>query len=564
VEGLNRQQSVSRYSVETGLIYSRLKDFDAAIACIRRGMEIARRQGQSPTGLDMLNYARLRLAQVYREMGKYTEALNELDQASEFYRSSGWETQSYLIAKEVLLNQLAIGDISSGRRQLDLVLGLLEKHRTKILQQSNRNSFFDSEQNVYDIAVDFAYTSLGRPELAFNYSELSRARSLLDSATVARQITTEFNLPEESLSDSTRPLTLAELQPRIPREVQILQYAVLEDRTIAWVITGDNIVSRAIKHDQGDLKDKIKAYLDQISNSREIERDWRRTSDDLYKILISPVEPLLDKQRLLCIVPDKILNFLPFGSLRSPQTERHLIEDYALLTAPSSTLFIRGAKNAERKARTNRERLLSVGNPAFNPAVFKLPDLASAASEAEAIAPLYDESVSLVGKNAKKTSLLGEIEGADVVHLAMHYLPDHRSPMLSKLILADAGAGAEEENTLSMFEVYKLKLTKARLVVLSACRTRAEEYYNGEGVIGLSRPFEAAGVPLVISSLWPVDSDETEKLMINFHTLRRKKGLPTVNALREAQIAMLHGRDERLRHPYYWAAFVASGGYSRF
>jgi CHAT domain-containing protein len=241
-----------------------------------------------------------------------------------------------------------------------------------------------------------------------------------------------------------------------------------------------------------------------------------------------------------------------------------LIEDYALLTAPSSTLFILGAENAARKARTNWERLLSVGNPTFNPAIFKLPDLASAAREAEAIAPLYDEAVSLIGKNAKKASLLSEIDGADVVHLAVHYLPDQRSPMLSKIILADAGDGAEAENTLSMFEVYKLKLTKARLVVLSACRTRGEEYYNGEGVIGLSRPFEAAGVPLVISSLWPVDSDETEKLMINFHTLRRKTGLPTVNALREAQIAMLRGADERLRHPYYWAAFIASGGYSQF
>ena len=97
--------------------------------------------------------------------------------------------------------------------------------------------------------------------------------------------------------------------------------------------------------------------------------------------------------------------------------------------------------------------------------------------------------------------------------------------MLSKLILADAGAGAEAANTLSMYEIYKLKQTRARLIVLSACRTRAEEYYDGEGVIGLSRPFEAAGVPLVISSLWPVDSDETEKLMINLHALRRKTGL---------------------------------------
>src|SRR5262249_23354511 len=96
VERLNDRQSISRYSVETGLIYSKLKDFDAAIAYIGRGLEIARRQGQSPTGLDMLNYARLYLAQVYREMGKYSEALSELDQASEFYQEGGWEAQSYL------------------------------------------------------------------------------------------------------------------------------------------------------------------------------------------------------------------------------------------------------------------------------------------------------------------------------------------------------------------------------------------------------------------------------------------------------------------------------------
>jgi len=564
VEGLNYPHSISRYSVETGLIYSKLKDFDTAIAYIERGLEIGRQSGQSPTGLDILNYARLCLGQVYREMGRYVEALNELNQAAEFYRSSGWEAQSYLIAKEVLLNQLAVGDISSGQRQLDRVLELLERHRTKILQQSSRNSFFDSEQSVYDIAIDFADASLGQPEQAFNYSELSRARSLLDSATVARQITTEFNLPEESLSDSTRPLTFAELQPRIPGEAQILQYSMLKDRAIAWVVTRDKIARVAIDHNPSDLTSKVKAYLDQVSKPSEAEQEWGRSSTDLYKILISPVEPLLDKRLMLCVVPDKILNFLPFGSLKAPKTERYLIEDYALLTSPSSTLFIRSAENAERRAGTKWERLLSVGNPAFNPAVFKLPDLTSSAREAEKIAPLYDDAVSLIGRKAKKVSLLSEIEKADVIHLAMHYLADRRSPMLSKLILADADAGVEGENALAMFEVYRLKLARARLIVLSACRTRAEEYYNGEGVIGLSRSFEAAGVPLVISSLWPVDSDETEKLMVNFHKLRRKTGLPTVNALREAQIAMLRGADKRLRHPYYWAAFIASGGYGRF
>ena len=80
----------------------------------------------------------------------------------------------------------------------------------------------------------------------------------------------------------------------------------------------------------------------------------------------------------------------------------------------------------------------------------------------------------------------------------------------------------------------------------------------------MARPFIAAGVPLVVASLWPVDSDPTAGLMIDFHKLRKVEGLSTVEALRRAQINMLRGPEERFRQPYYWAPFVAIGGYAEF
>jgi CHAT domain-containing protein len=242
-------------------------------------------------------------------------------------------------------------------------------------------------------------------------------------------------------------------------------------------------------------------------------------------------------------------------------------EEYALICAPSSTLFIRNGEIAAQKAAARNERVLSVGNPAFDHQLFPgLSDLPSAAEEAEAIARLYGSGSLLVGPEAKKGSLLTAIGQADVVHLAMHYVADERSPMLSYLPLA-AGPeshGDARASRLEMHEVYGLKLAQARLVVLSACQTGAEEYFKGEGVIGLSRPFEAANVPLVISSLWPVDSTATQKLMIRFHQLRRRSGHSTINALREAQQELLHGEDVSYRHPYYWAAFIIVGGYSSF
>ena len=60
----------------------------------------------------------------------------------------------------------------------------------------------------------------------------------------------------------------------------------------------------------------------------------------------------------------------------------------------------------------------------------------------------------------------------------------------------------------------------------------------------MARPFLVAGVPLVVASLWPVDSDSTAELMIIFHKHRKLDNLSTAQALRRAQLELL----SRSRH----------------
>jgi CHAT domain-containing protein len=109
-----------------------------------------------------------------------------------------------------------------------------------------------------------------------------------------------------------------------------------------------------------------------------------------------------------------------------------------------------------------------------------------------------------------------------------------------------------------------MKLARTRLVVLSACQTAIERSYRGEGAISIARPFIAAGVPVVVASLWTVDSDMTAELMIRFHRHRKRDGLSTVEALRQAQLDMLSSPGQQQRRPNSWAAFVAIGGYAKF
>ena len=100
--------------------------------------------------------------------------------------------------------------------------------------------------------------------------------------------------------------------------------------------------------------------------------------------------------------------------------------------------------------------------------------------------------------------------------------------------------------------------------MLSSCESGAGRYYGGEGMSSFARAFISAGAPLVVASLWRVESAATEMLMVNFHSLRKQKRLSTVDALRTAQHEMAYGPAEKFRRPYYWAAFTVTGGYAEF
>jgi CHAT domain-containing protein len=298
------------------------------------------------------------------------------------------------------------------------------------------------------------------------------------------------------------------------------------------------------------------------------EGEVTRAAADLYDLLIKPAEAALDREKQLCIVPDKSLNYLPFGALVSRPSGRYLTQEYILTRSLSATLFIVGSENARGKEDATPERLLSVGNPRFDRGAFAgLADLPSAKREAEEVATYYDSSTVLTEDKALKRRVVSEMETANVIHLALHAVVNEQSPLHSKLLFArrtPSESGSAEDDTLQADEIYKLRLPQTRLVVLSACDSGVGRSYDGEGMVGISRPFIAKGVPLVVASLWPVDSKATAELMISFHKNRKRGGLSTAEALSFAQREMLADPDSRYRQPYYWASFVAIGGYTRF
>jgi CHAT domain-containing protein len=244
------------------------------------------------------------------------------------------------------------------------------------------------------------------------------------------------------------------------------------------------------------------------------------------------------------------------------------VDEYKIISAPSSSMFIQSSDLA-RKKKSESETLLAVGNPRFSHEQFPLlTDLPSAAKEVREIMTYYGKaSRILVGEVATKQRVEAEMRRADVVHLAMHSVVNEESPLHSKLVFATNAhreSSKESDGVLYAYEIYGSHLPLTHLVILSACDTGVGRYYRGEGMMGLSRTFIAAGVPLVIGSLWPVDSDATADLMINFHKHRRVDNLSSADALRAAQLDLIDSLDKRYQHPYFWAAFTLVGGYATF
>ncbi|HKQ76997.1 MAG TPA: CHAT domain-containing protein [Blastocatellia bacterium] len=572
-EETNNPLSMSRYYIHLGLIYRKLNDYGEATRQVRLGLEIGQKSPQSETGRNMIYYALLNLGHIYRETGALDKALEAYEEVIKYGKEKNSEWMLYTAYKGRLLTYVNMRDLRAADEEIRNVLKLFDEHRRKILEDSNRSSFFDSEQDIYDLAVDFAYTELQSKQKAFEYSEMSRARSLLDSVRGGRRRVVDAAI-ELRLTEVSSPVGLEEVQRRMPDQAQILQYAALEDKLIVWLISKDRVESRSVGVKLKDLESLVSSYLEQVSSQpKNNDVEIPESAKTLYELLIQPLESSFDGHKSLCIVPDKSLNSLPFAALYSRQSNKYLIEKYRIFYSPSSSMFLVCSDEARRKAGDRQESLLSVGNPSFNQADFpemhSLGDLPNAADEAFEIAKYYDRRHLFVKEDARKNIVMKGLEKADVAHLAMHHLPDPQSPLHSKLVLATetapAGSGRHrQENTLSAYELYSLNLSRTRLVVLSACQTRAGEYLQREGSAGISRSFEAVGVPLVVASLWKVDSPATKDLMINFHQNRKRVCLPTAEALKQAQLSMLNDTRSRRRHPYYWASFVATGGYSEF
>jgi tetratricopeptide (TPR) repeat protein len=119
----------------------------------------------------------------------------------------------------------------------------------------------------------------------------------------------------------------------------------------------------------------------------------------------------------------------------------------------------------------------------------------------------------------------------------------------------------ENEGLLTAEEITTLDLRGVDWVVLSACQTAAGETWTREGFLGMQRAFHLAGARTVIASRWSVEDEATRQWMRALYVARAGGSASAAQAMAASSRSVLKSRRQsgRSTHPFYWAAFIASG-----
>jgi CHAT domain-containing protein len=131
--------------------------------------------------------------------------------------------------------------------------------------------------------------------------------------------------------------------------------------------------------------------------------------------------------------------------------------------------------------------------------------------------------------HATREAVLNALPHYPVLHLSCHGRAELDRPLESGLLMTN-------DRRLTLRHLLTLRLSRARLAVLSACETRLPGIDLIDEVISLPAGFVQAGVPGVVGSLWSVLDLSTALLMVRFYDLWRGEGLPPAEALQQAQI----------------------------
>jgi tetratricopeptide (TPR) repeat protein len=430
-----------------------------------------------------------------------------------------------------------LSNFASARNHFDAAIASLERGRVSFGREEFKFSYPSDARNVYDDYIDFLVDRSMTDE-AFRVVEMHRASTLTEGLGVGDE-------------HHSRSFDAAEAKQFATRSGHaVLSYWIGPERSYLWIFLPDHsqFISLPGEDRIRPLVEKYRGHL--MGAAFDSNNVADASGQELYSILIGPVERWIKPQSEVTIIPDEELCGLNFETLVVSSPKPHYwIEDVSVTNASSAVLLAVRQRNIAEHPKA----LLLIGNP-NSPASY--PPLPHAGEEMHLIQAHFSPAQETLISGAGATPgayLQASPENYALIHFVAHGTASRASALDSAVVLSDDG----KSHNLYARDIATTRL-HARLVTISACDSAGNRIYSSEGLVGLSWAFLRAGAQKVIAALWEVNDASTPQLMDHMYAAIAA-GEEPARALRAAKLSLLRSESVYSR-PYYWAPFVLYQG----
>jgi CHAT domain-containing protein len=342
---------------------------------------------------------------------------------------------------------------------------------------------------------------------------------------------------------------------------------ILPDRCILIVTTPDVDIPHDITISSLSLGNKI-ADFGHLFDSPPPHDNLQAKSEDLYKLLVSPIESDLENLHAKTLIwsLDGALRYLPVAALYDGK--QYLVERYALAvmnTTESTNLAAAPPVSSWRGLAMGTSRDYGLGPlnavPSELDSVVISPDVKDSHGPIPGAIMLNDKFTEDSMEDALE-------QHPRLVHIATHFVFQAGNDEQSFLLLGnDKNSSAGEHLSLAVMSAApRIDFTGVELLTLSGCQTAlgSNAASNGREIDSLGITGETRGAKAVLATLWKVDDSSNALLMGTFYRLlSATPGITKAEALRQAELVLLHGTaaSTQYRDPYFWAPFVLMGNW---
>jgi CHAT domain-containing protein/lipoprotein NlpI len=566
------------------------------------------------------------------------KAMDYYNESESIYRKLNLRHQLAQVLNSKGALGIAIASSSGTLTQLDNSIKhfnesiTIKEELIKNTKGDTRLQYLASMVHTYEL-LTAAYIYMGKYTEAFNTIEISRAKMLAEKLSAGANVKpvslaqVQAKLSDKSVvlyyaNTAQNPMTLMTITKTSIQGYQIDKAKFIEKiipqfgSDIDKVITNQRgfkrieppvtqeVAPKKQEHVklQSDLENIISYYRSLIPQPNSVEMQQRAgtIAAELYKMLLSPAAQSISGRTELIIIPDGILAYLPYETLKESNAN-YLIQDYDIRYLHSLTV---NDLIGKRSYPATRKSLLAFGGAAYesisvnakliqtdqeyyelykqaNKTIAEkgslrkayaslgitswqsLPGTVAEVNNIKGIVP--DARLVLAAdvneKNLKSMSSSGELSSYKTIHFATHGVVTPEIPALSALVLSQfTSPRNDEDGYLTMREIEQLKI-QADFVNLSACETGLGKIYGGEGVVGLSQSFLVAGAIGLSVSLWQVDDESTSIFMTGMYmAIKQQQSNSYHEAIAKMKRDFINGsHGDKYKNPYYWAPFVYYG-----